>query len=300
MANHGVSQSFSPVLVRAGIPAALLCLLVGFSAAHEEPPKTQKELAQHTRDCAKTSRNGIRTARIYKSSGTAAPALLLEMQYSAEGTVASMTQYNSSGPVVERSSFTYDGALGLLTDEDLDAEGRTTGKVTYSYDKAGLVSGAYVMETETGAVKKYRFEYSRDEKAKAALFVKYALDSGKETVEYRLRYVYDGPPDSANNTGIIKTAPDGAQLMRVANTFDSEGRRTVKAVYGAKDELLYKFVYKYNRSGDISVIEKLDPAGRRQWLDKYSYNSGTDVERIATYSPENQKVAVMEYRYEYR
>jgi len=280
------------------LPAALfLCFSSGLAMAHEEPPKTMKEKKQQSRESARVRKSGIEKALVYKQKGSESPALIFETVYDTAGVPAEMVQYDSASAVEARSRFMYGADGSMLSDEDLDAGGKTSARITYKYGPGGLVAESEAFEETAEGRKKYRFAYSRGERE--IVFTKYSVAADTETVEYLLKYLYDGDPDTANNTGIIKQKPDGSLVMKVTNAFDKKGFRTQKAIYGEKGQLLNTFLYKYNAAEDFTEIAKQKPDGSVEWRDKYAYDKAGNVSAITTYGPKNEKISIISYKYGY-
>jgi len=118
-------------------------------------------------------------------------------------------------------------------------------------------------------------------------------------VAYHILYRYLGDVDDGFNTEVVKYDPEGKQIMRVENVFDTAGLRTHKRVFDEQNALMYFFEYSYDSStGKFATILKKTPEGEVISLTRYTYNTDGLTQREETLDTNGKTSSLLTYEYQ--
>ncbi|MBW7848415.1 MAG: hypothetical protein H3C41_10095, partial [Bacteroidales bacterium] len=141
-----------------------------------------------------------------------------------------------------------------------------------------------------------KFTYEIDHQKSTLLFTKF---KPLDVVAYHILYRYLGDVDDGFNTEVVKYDPEGKQIMRVENVFDTAGLRTHKRVFDEQNALMYFFEYSYDSStGKFATILKKTPEGEVISLTRYTYNTDGLTQREETLDTNGKTSSLLTYEYQ--
>jgi hypothetical protein len=215
-------------------------------SAHEEPAKTLAEKHEKEKQRIKMMNAKIKSIEVlqYKIEEgkqlEVSPSHYYTESFDEQGHLTSMVVFKNADSIDYVVSFKYDEQHNMLIDEDSDPDGNKIESIEYVYDEEGRVK-RQINYKEDRSIDS-RFSYSMDPMSQELVLKKYLSN---DSIEYQIVYRYNGDPDQAQNTEIIKETYDGRFLMRVENEYNDNNQRIIKRVFDENEVLLYYFEYQY-------------------------------------------------------
>jgi hypothetical protein len=267
--------------------------------AHEEPAKTKLEKKEKQAEAKRISKQCIKSSFAYKqkfNSGQAASEkfLYLQTDYACNGLMESLTLFDSTGKIDTKVVYSYDCAQRMIVDADYDADEKLVEKIEYCYNEDGSLKGSTNYEGENVDS---RFEYRLDKASKLVEFTKFI---GTDSIEYKIDYRYKGNPDKSKIIEIIKYLPSKDTLMHVKYTFYTSGKVKEKQICGSDHQLMYKFIYQYDKDKNRSEITKVMPDGKIGFVQKFAYDKKRNMTSQNISYPDEASETKITYEYLFR
>lgn len=267
--------------------------------AHEEPAKTKMEVKEKRAEAKRISKQCMKSSLAYKqkfSEGKIASEkfLYLQTEYACNGLMESLTLFDSTGKIDTKVVYSYDCAQRMIVDADYDADDKLIEKIDYFYFEDGRLGGSFNYEGESLDSK---FAYRFDKDSKLVEFTKFSV---ADSLEYKIDYRYKGNPDKSKITEIIKYVPGKDTMMYVKYTFYTSGKVKEKQIWGGNHQLMYKFIYQYDKDINRSEITKVMPDGKIGFIQKFAYDKKRNMTSQSISYPDEASETKITYEYLFR
>jgi len=267
--------------------------------AHEEPAKTKMEINEKRAEAKRISKQCLKSSLAYKQKfveGKIATekCLYLQTDYACNGLMESLTLFDSIGKIDTKVVYSYDCAQRMIVDADYDADQKLIEKIEYFYFEDGRLRGSFNYEGDS-LDSKFAYRFDKDDK-----LVELTKFTGTDILEYKIDYRYKGNPDKSKIIEIIRYVPGKDTLMHVKYTFYGSGKVKEKQIWGGDHQLMYKFIYQYDKDKNHSEITKVMPDGKIGFVQKFAYAKKRNMTTQNISYPDEASETQITYEYLFR
>lgn len=262
---------------------------------HDEPPKTQAEKAEQTRNRNKFKERGVQLQRLWimkqnDSTGIIDSTLFLANRFDHLGNLVEQTVFDKAGS--SRSVSLYDDQCRWL--EELSYRGDTLEeRNVFVYNREGVIACIVSCDNHgqiTGQLD-YRYRDSTQQ-------ISVKKTGPPDSLQYTIEYTFEPGSDFERQIEAVQKNADGSPRMKAQNEFDGE-QRTGKLVFGPDEKLMHSFSYTYTGDGEVSEIRKYAPGDSLVFRQTYQYTSDGLLSVIVERDGGGTIKRTLRYVYEY-
>ncbi len=191
-------------------------------------------------------------------------------QYNADSTYVMIRSLMNNKGQAEQHRKTYNKHDQLIKVEHLNIKGEIIVKYTYAYNKAGK----RIKQTQ------YYTKKNADR-----IFWQREITCDNDSIRTSEREAF--------------YKKNGSKIFASLRTFNKDGRLIKDIRYNKKDEIIITKQYTRNTNGDITKLESYDKNGALEYKYEYTYNHLGLKEAVSTYNKKNERVAVVQTKYQY-